>query len=103
MNRNIANIAAVAFLATIGFITAPASAETVSIRVGYAGLDLASPAGVDTLNRRIGRAVDQICSADGFRPLASAVRRCKREAHASANPQLANAIAAARGTQLASR
>ena len=54
-----------------------------SIRVDASALDLATPAGVDELARRIGRAVNRICGSH---------RYCRDEAWASTEAQTALAI-----------
>lgn len=57
--------------------------ESRSIRVDASALDLAMPAGIDELARRIGRAVNRICGSD---------RECRDEAWASTEEQTALAI-----------
>jgi UrcA family protein len=54
-----------------------------SIEVRAADLDLAVPAGMDELTRRIGRVVRRICGYD---------RACQDEAWASTEPQVAWAV-----------
>lgn len=58
--------------------------EVRSIRVDASALDLSTAAGVDELERRVGRAVDRICGGD---------RACRDEAWASADDQVRYAIA----------
>ena len=90
-------------------VSTQASARTLSQRVSYADLDLASASGQKSLERRISRAVRMICG-DG----SSAVtafdladqRRCVGEAWASTRGQVRLAVARAEGIkrqQLASR
>ena len=57
--------------------------EWRSIRVDASALDLSTPAGVDELARRIGRAVNRICGSDAD---------CRDEAWASTEEQTALAI-----------
>ncbi|MDT8759940.1 UrcA family protein [Sphingomonas psychrotolerans] len=57
--------------------------EWRSIRVDASALDLSTPAGVDELARRIGRAVNRICGSDAD---------CRDEAWASTEDQTALAI-----------
>lgn len=70
-----------------------------SATVSTAGLDLRTPAGETALDRRIDRAIDMMCRANGTRGL-NAVQgelRCRETARASAAPQVASAVSAARG------
>ncbi len=57
--------------------------EWRSIRVDASALDLSTPAGMDELERRIGRAVNRICGSD---------RDCRDEAWASTEDQVAWAV-----------
>ncbi|ATY32676.1 UrcA family protein [Sphingomonas psychrotolerans] len=57
--------------------------ERYSIRVDASAFDLSTPAGMDELARRIGRAVNRICGSD---------RACRDEAWASTEDQVASAI-----------
>ncbi|AQR73992.1 UrcA family protein [Sphingomonas sp. LM7] len=75
-------------LAVLSTLALPAAAEARdrewrSIRVDAAALDLSTPAGMDELSRRIGRAVNRICDND---------RPCRDEAWASTEDQVAWAI-----------
>lgn len=84
-----------------------ANAETMSVKVSYADLNLASPAGVAQFDRRIAHAVTTICgvekSTDDNWPQ---VRKCRRDALASTLPQRSQALAAAetrRNVEVAAR
>lgn len=57
--------------------------EWRSIRVDASALDLSTPAGMDALSLRIGRAVNRICGSD---------RDCRDEAWASTEDQVAWAV-----------
>ncbi|MDB5700819.1 MAG: hypothetical protein JWL66_1018 [Sphingomonadales bacterium] len=76
----------------------PAGAQTVSIPVSFAGLDLNSAVGQDVLNRRLDQAVRSICGTADARDLAAtmATHKCTIVTRASAQPHLAIAIAASR-------
>jgi UrcA family protein len=75
----------------------PALADTQSIPVSFAGLDLTSPAGQATLNRRIGYAVRTICGTPDIRDLAAttAARECTKATMAQTQPRIAIAMASA--------
>lgn len=98
-------------LAALGFLTVAAVAA-VSINaygvfsddppprlaVSFSGVDLTTPEGLDRLDSRISRAVDEICRTDATRGL-SAKRledRCRANAWASVRPQVDRAIERAR-------
>ncbi|NIJ19718.1 UrcA family protein [Sphingomonas naasensis] len=57
--------------------------EWRSLRVDVSALDLSTPAGMDVLAARIGRAVNRICGSD---------RACRDEAWASTEGQVARAV-----------
>ena len=57
--------------------------ERRTLRVDASALDLSTPAGMDELARRIGRAVSRICGSDGD---------CRDEAWASTEDQVGRAI-----------
>ena len=75
---------------------APVLAAPVSVRVSFAGLDLSSAEGRATLDHRITDAVTQVCGDTSVRELDRmiAVRQCRRDAFASARPQVEQAVAA---------
>lgn len=86
--RSIAGIASLAATAATIAFAAPVRAETVSIPVSYADLDLSTPEGARTLDRRVARAADKICgqsvTGDRFRPA-----RCRAEVLNSAAVRIA--------------
>ena len=88
-------------------VAAPAAAESVSVRVSYAGLDLNSKAGVAEFDRRIAHAVMEVCAESDRTLVLNEYRRCTRSARASALTQKDTVIALARSAndrqQLASR
>lgn len=86
MNKSVLALAALA-----SAFTAPAFAETKSVRT--ADLDLSSAAGRDTLARRISSAAKSVCIVEGDRSLVAMVegRKCYDRAVGSAQPQLASA------------
>lgn len=77
-------------------IALPAAAETISVKVSYAGLDLNSTAGIAEFDRRISRAVKSICSEADRTFVRNEYRRCTREAHASGLTQKDRVIALVR-------
>jgi UrcA family protein len=84
-------IASAAVCSAILMSVAPAQAETASLRVRYADLDLASKGGQAALDRRIEFAVRQICgpaevSDKVYREL---VQPCQRAARDRAKMQVA--------------
>ncbi|MBT2134676.1 UrcA family protein [Croceibacterium sp. LX-88] len=87
--RNIILPALVTF--TLAISTAPASAETRSIRVQYADLNLNSPEGMATLEGRIEAAAKQICGKAEVRRVQDGVdhERCVRETQASVTLEVA--------------
>ena len=73
-----------AFAAFLPPVAAQADAyDRRSIRVDASALDLTTPAGMDEIARRIGRAVNRICGSDAD---------CRDEAWASTEDQVAWAI-----------
>jgi UrcA family protein len=91
--RSIALAATACAVATLSMTAAPASAaditvmpETVTVRVSYADLNLASAEGRARLDRRIAGAARSICGS--FFPadldMATLVRDCRADAIASA-------------------
>ena len=104
-----------ALLMLVSFVGATqADAEPVTItggarteRVPYGDLDLASPAGVDALDRRIASAADHVCSQSGVRDIDSvaAAHRCRFQARRDAQAQRDRAVALAEAgpIQLSSR
>ncbi|MEO6153611.1 MAG: UrcA family protein [Croceibacterium sp.] len=75
-------------------LTAPAAAESVGIR--HADLDLATPAGVQMLDRRIDSAARELCGIGdlrtGTRLQSSASKQCYQNAKANAHKQVAERV-----------
>ena len=76
---------------SLAFITTPASAETRSISVQYADLDLDSPAGLAALESRIQAAAQRICGRAQVRNVHDGAdqQRCIRETQASVSVEIA--------------
>jgi UrcA family protein len=76
---------------------APAETATVSVDVTIADLDLSTRTGNERLQRRLSRAVDQVCGRDGIMPLreSSAVVECRKSVLAGVSDQVALAQAKA--------
>src|SRR5690349_16365771 len=95
MKTILKNIVLVSLLGTIALQAAPASAQTVSKRVSYADLDLATAAGQKTLERRISRAVREVCGR-GMGAISAydivSTSRCMAEARNSTRDQFAFAV-----------
>ena len=74
--------------------------DVATERVPYGDLNLASPAGVETLDRRLDRAIKRICGHD-LRHLrvSRAIAECREKTRASILPQRSYAIARATGRQ----
>ena len=83
-------IAALAAFSLAAFST-PASAETQSVSVQYADLDLDSPAGMAALEGRIQAAAQRICGKAQVRNVHDGAdqQRCIRETQASVSVELA--------------
>jgi UrcA family protein len=69
---------------------------SLSERVQYADLDLASPAGVELLGTRVGSAVTRVCSPLDQRSTFSEHGACKSFAWNGARPQMDRAVVRAR-------
>jgi UrcA family protein len=91
-------IAAVAVASTLVVPTVSQAAESNSVRVSYADLNLASDYGQQTLQRRIGFAAVVVCQIEDSRELAlaAATHVCRNTAIADARPAFEAAVAAAR-------
>lgn len=72
-------------------LSTPASAETRSVSVQYADLDLSSPAGMATLEGRIAAAARTICGRAEVRSVHDGAdqQRCIRQTQASVSVELA--------------
>ena len=83
--------------------TSPAQAETVSVLVPTAGIDLNSSAGLAIIRGRINRAANQVCGQVDMRDLsaASSFRGCHSAAVTGANDQLARVTLYASAAQIA--
>lgn len=101
MTRNllaIAGFAALALGATSAINaqsrSAASSDQAPTRHVSFGDLNLATPAGQQTLNRRIGGAVTRVCGDAFVRDLhvRTLVGKCRREARRSAEIQVARAI-----------
>ena len=88
-------IATIALLATALPAVAHAQDVTRQIRVSYADLDLAHPAGVKALDRRLHAAVETVCADTSSDAGAIAVLHCRKAALAQLATQRAAALAAA--------
>lgn len=100
MLKAICKTIAVLPLAALVLVAVPATAETYSVKVSYAGLDLTKPAGVAELDHRINRAVISICGSGGEIDLVARneVRRCLKGAFDSVEKQRDIVIAEARSS-----
>jgi len=88
-------VSAAASLLAMGIAAVPAAAETVSVSVKYADLNLASAQGVETLESRIAIAVKDVCAKpETIRDLKSmaAWESCKAEAAAMAREQVETTV-----------
>ena len=91
----LASIAAPIGLALAAFAT-PAAAQTISVDVSYADLDLTSPQGQAVLDRRIHSAAREICGGNEQRTgsrivMNTKMRTCIAEVKAKAATQVAAA------------
>ena len=90
------------FIVADAAVARPSSGDQRSTLVRYGDLDLADPAGVATLDRRLEAAVSRICSPADSGDLISQreVRRCRAEARLSATSQRTHAIASAEQSRI---
>lgn len=110
MIRNLLALTGVIALAAISAVTLqaqdyfsapyagePPAREAVSIR----DLDLTTNTGIRKLERRINRAIDRVCPAEGIGALVQtrSIRQCREDAVASVRPQVDRAVAAAEERQ----
>jgi UrcA family protein len=95
-----------AFLSSsIVSLAAPCMAqEESSVSVSFADLNLGSKDGAATLERRVARAVNEVCGSVDPRDLAVAadVRKCQTKAWAGARPKMEQAIASFGASRYAS-
>jgi UrcA family protein len=105
MIRTVARMSAAALIVSglMGSLALPAFAESQSVRIGSSDLDLASQAGRDALERRIHRAVDQVCGPSGGVTMSERLNyvTCSRTAQADAMAQLQVAVDAAKNRKVA--
>jgi UrcA family protein len=95
--------------AAAALLPSPAAAAPIlveaapSVKVHFADLNIAAPAGRQTLDRRIARAARQVCGdgSDSNPEMAEAERSCIKTAVSSANLQVEDVLA--KRTQLAAR
>lgn len=80
-------------------VAAPAFADPAasSVKVSYTGLDLVNPAGRAEFDRRIARAVTQVCNVDNSLEMRAEVQHCRTAAFTSAKAQQQVAFEAAEG------
>jgi UrcA family protein len=85
-------------------VSTPASAETQSISVQYADLDLSNQAGTTALEGRIEAAVKRICGRPQVRSVRDGAdqQRCVRQTHESVRVELAR-LAGRQGLALGDR
>jgi len=91
-------IAAVLVASALVGPTVSQAAESNSVRVSYADLNLASARGQESLQRRIGYAAVVVCQIEDSRELAlaAATNDCRNTAVADARPAYDAAVAASR-------
>jgi UrcA family protein len=77
---------------SLGASTTPAFAETASVTVAYADLDLSAPGGIATLKGRIEAATKRICGSADIRNMHDVAdqQRCMREVNNAADKQIAS-------------
>jgi UrcA family protein len=95
------------FFLSLYAVSAPAvlaSEEITTSKVSYSDLNLATEAGQSTLNRRLARAVDDVCGSSYSNDLSEVrhVAKCRREAWRGTRTQVALAVMSAK-RRLASR
>jgi UrcA family protein len=98
MLKAISAFAAVVVAATFVVPTVSQAAESNSMRVSYADLNLASQAGQSRLQHRIGFAARIVCEIEDSRQLAlaGATNLCRTDAIVRVRPAYEAAVAAAR-------
>jgi UrcA family protein len=98
MLKTITAFAAVLVASSLVLPTVSQAAESNSVRVTYADLNLTSDSGQQILEHRIVRAARIVCVYDDGRDLDLAIdtNACRSDAVASAQPAYAAAVSAAR-------
>jgi len=78
---------------SLGVVATPAAAETVTVAVPFADLDLSSVAGRATLEGRIAAAAEKICGKAEVRDVHDGVdqQRCAQATRTSVSVQIARA------------
>lgn len=96
--KTIIALAALTVASAVVVPTVSQAAETNSVRVSYADLNLGSDTGQQVLQRRIAGAARTVCVIEDSREMAlrSATNACRSDAIASARPAYEAAVAAAR-------
>jgi len=84
--------AIIASTITIAAVTPAAAADTATVRVSYADLDLASAEGRSALDARIGAAASKVCVATNDRDL-NAIGACRTASIADAKKVVTYAFA----------
>jgi UrcA family protein len=98
MSKVIPVAAAIAAAAALVVPTVGRAADTNSVRVSYADLNLASSVGQQSLQRRISFAARVVCELEDSRqlPLLAATNACRNDAIAGAQPAYEVAVGNAR-------
>jgi len=98
MSRAMPIVAALAVAAALVVPTVSQAAESSSVRVSFADLNLASDSGAQALHSRIVRAARIVCDREDSRVLALATPtgKCRNQAVEGAKPAYEAAVAAAR-------
>lgn len=98
MFKPLSAIAALVFASALVVPTVSQAAESNSVRVSYADLNLASSLGRHTLQKRIAGAARTVCEIEDSRELAlaTATNICRGESIARAQPAFDAAVAASR-------
>ena len=98
MTKTLSALAALAIAGATVFPTVSQAAETESVVVSYADLNLASSAGQQILHRRVASAASTLCGFDGAMDYAlnQAVNNCRTTTVAGVQPAVASAINSAR-------
>lgn len=98
MSKTLSALAALAVAAAVVVPTVTQAAETDSVRVSYADLNLTSDFGQGKLQRRIAFAAQVVCGPADHRdvPFIQKVTECRRGTIADAQPAYLAAVASAR-------
>jgi UrcA family protein len=98
MLKTLPALAALAIASALIVPTVSEAAETDSVRVSYADLDLGSDLGRTSLQGRIAHAAEVVCGPADHRdiPFTQKVRECRRSTIADAQPAYQAAVNSAR-------